>query len=165
MRENNIVLTAEERKELRVRTRSRSLRADDARRARLILMLADGASYRRVEERIGCDTRYVRLWKKRFLAERLAGLFSRHQGRKATVLVPKMEAKILAATRRKPTDGSTHWSTRRLAKHLGVDHMLVARVWARAGIKPHRIERYMRSTDPDFEAKTADVIGLYLNPP
>lgn len=128
-------------------------------------MLADGASYREIEGRIGCDTRYVRLWKKRFLAERLAGLFSRHRGRKPTVLVPKMEAKILAATRRKPTDGSTHWSTRRLAKHLGVDHMLVARVWARAGIKPHRIERYMRSNDPDFETKAADVIALYLNPP
>ncbi len=165
MRENDVVLAAAERKELEARARSRNLRADDSRRARLILMLAQGASYREVEDRIGCDTRYVRLWKKRFLAERLAGLFSRHQGRKPTVLVPKMEAKILAATRRKPADGSTHWSTRRLAKHLGVDHMLVARVWARAGIKPHRIERYMRSNDPDFEAKAADVIGLYLNPP
>src|SRR5712691_7876121 len=165
MRKNNIVLTVDERKELHARTRSRNLRAEDARRARLILLLADDASYREVEKRLGCDTRYVRLWKKRFLVDRLAGLFSRHRGRKAKVLVPKTEAKILAATRRKPTDGSTHWSTRRLAKHLGVDHMLVARVWARAGIKPHRIERYMRSTDPDFEAKAADVIGLYLNPP
>jgi transposase len=165
MRENDLVLTADERKELEARARSRTLRAEDARRARLILLLADGVSYRNVETRIDCDTRYVRVWKKRFLAERLAGLFSRHQGRKARVLVPKTEARILAATRKRPTDGSTHWSTRRLAKHLGVDHMLVARVWVRAGIKPHRIERYMRSNDPEFETKAADVIALYLNPP
>jgi transposase len=165
MRETDLVLRFDERKELESRMRSRTLRAEDARRARLIVLLADGCSYRDIETRLACDTRYIRVWKKRFLAERLAGLFSRHRGKKARVLVPKMEAKILAATRRKPTDGSTHWSTRRLAKHLGVDHMLVARVWARAGIKPHRLERYMRSNDPEFEAKAADVIALYLDPP
>jgi transposase len=76
-----------------------------------------------------------------------------------------MEARILARTQRKPKDGSTHWSTRKLAKELGVSHMLVQRVWSRAGIKPHRIQRYMTSNDPDFESKAADVIGLYLNPP
>ena len=66
---------------------------------------------------------------------------------------------------RKPVDGSTHWSTRKLAKHLGVSHMLVARVWKRARLQPHRIERYMMSNDPDFEKKAADVIALYVNPP
>lgn len=67
-----------------------------------------------------------------------------------------MEARILAAMKRKPDDGSTPWSTRRLAAKLGVSHMLVHRVWARAGIKPHRIKRYMRSNAPDFEKKAAD---------
>lgn len=165
MHDKGLVLTNAERNELESRVRRRSLRAEDTRRARLVLLLAGGATYKDVERALGCDTRYVRLWKKRFVVERLAGLFSRYRGRKAKVLVPAMEAKILAATRRKPADGSTHWSTRRLAKHLGVHHMLVARVWARAGIKPHRLERYMRSTDPEFEKKAADVIALYLNPP
>lgn len=165
MRTTRVVLTPTERKELEARARSRTLRAEDARRARLILLLHEGTSYREIQRRLGCDSRYVRLWKQRFLDGRLAGLFPRYRGRKARVLVPALEAKILAATRRKPHDGSTHWSTRRLAKHLGVHHMLVARVWARAGIKPHRLERYMRSTDPDFEKKAADVIALYLHPP
>src|SRR6202044_26299 len=62
-------------------------------------------------------------------------------------------------------DGSTHWSSRKLARALGVNHMMVARVWQRAGLKPHRLERYMASDDPDFERKAADVIGLYVNPP
>ena len=48
---------------------------------------------------------------------------------------------------------------------LGISHVLVARVWRRAGLQPHRFERYMLSDDPDFEQKAADVIGLYLNPP
>lgn len=58
-----------------------------------------------------------------------------------------------------------HWSTRKLARQLGTTHMRVARAWARAGLQPHRLRRYMASDDPCFEAKAADVIGLYLNPP
>jgi len=76
-----------------------------------------------------------------------------------------MQARILARTQGQPKDGSTHWSTRKLASELGVSHMLVQRVWSRAAIKPHRSKSYMTSDDPDFESKAADVIGLYLNPP
>jgi transposase len=68
-------------------------------------------------------------------------------------------------TQKRPPDGSTHWTTRKLAKALGVSHMRVARVWSRAGLKPHRLERYVASNDPDFETKAADIIGLYVNPP
>ena len=78
---------------------------------------------------------------------------------------PAMETRILAKTRQRPPDGSTHWSTRKLAKVFGISHVLVARVWRRAGLQPHRLERYMRSDDPHFEEKAADVLGLYLNPP
>ena len=74
--------------------------------------------------------------------ERLAGLYTQHTGRKSDVLTPRMEARILNWTRKEPTDGSTHWSTRRLAKKLEVHHMMVARVWKKHGIEPHRIERY-----------------------
>ena len=58
-----------------------------------------------------------------------------------------------------------HRSSRKLAQHLGVSHMMVARVWQRAGLKPQRIERYMASDDPNFELKAADIIGLYVKPP
>lgn len=76
-----------------------------------------------------------------------------------------MEARILNWTRKPPVNGATHWSTRSLGKHLHVPHTLVQRVWPRAGLQPHRLERYMLSNDPAFEAKAADIIGLYLNPP
>ncbi|MDR4483515.1 MAG: hypothetical protein R3B95_09885 [Nitrospirales bacterium] len=94
----------------------------------------------------------------------MAGLYSQHRDQPATVLTPKLEAWVLEWTRRWPPDGSIHWSTRRLAKALGLSHMMVARVWARHGLKPHRLERYMASDDPEFERKAADIIGLYLNP-
>jgi len=72
---------------------------------------------------------------------------------------------VLEATRRKPKDGSTHWSVRKLARELNLSKDTVHRIWRAAGVKPHRLERYMASNDPDFETKAADIIGLYLNPP
>jgi transposase len=95
----------------------------------------------------------------------LAGLYSRHRGRAVERRTPKLEARILALTHQQPPDGSTHWSTRKLAKRLGVSHMMVARVWKRARVQPHRLKRYMASDDPNCEAKAADIIGLYVHPP
>src|SRR5215467_3038898 len=86
-------------------------------------------------------------------------------GQPATVLTPALHARILSATRKKPSDGSTHWSCRKLAAALGVSKDAVHRVWKEAGVKPHRLERYMASDDPEFERKAADILGLYLNPP
>jgi transposase len=160
-----LTLDLADRKELDARSRSRTLRAEDVRRAKLILLLADGESYTSIVEKLGCNRSYVSTWKKRFEEDGLAGLYARHQGRKRSVLTPAMEARILSWTARKPDDGSTHWTSRKLAKKLGVSHTLVATAWKRANLKPHRIARYMASDDPDFERKAADVIGLYVNPP
>lgn len=165
MRAQDVSLSGSEREELERRARSRRGRADDARVARTLLMLDQGSSYSAIQTEVGCSAPFVSKWKKRYLAEGLAGLYSRHAGRQARVLTPKLEARILAWTQKPPTDGSTHWSTRRLAKKLGVHHMAVARTWRKHGLKPHRLERYMVSNDPDFEKKAADVIGLYMNPP
>jgi hypothetical protein len=71
----------------------------------------------------------------------------------------------LRPVKRKPADGATQWSTRRLAQQLGVSHMMVVRVWRKHALQPHRLEGYLASDDPDFETKAADIIGLYLNPP
>lgn len=160
-----IGLTPQEREILESRVRSRKIRAEDARIAEVLLLLDEGASYREIQTQAGCSAPFISKWKKRFAQERLAGLYSRHQGRKATVLTPKMEAKILAWTQKSTTDGSTHWSTRRLAKAMGIHHMMVARTWKKHGIQPHRLERYMASNDPHFEEKAAEIIGLYMNPP
>lgn len=158
-------MTVSERRELKDRMRSRTLPAEDVRRARLILLLAQGQSYLAIRHVLGCNANYISRWKGRFEAERLAGLYSHHPGRAVAKRTPALEARILEWTRRAAPDGSTHWSSRKLAQHLGISHMMVARVWQRAGLKPHRIERYMASDDPDFEFKAADIIGLYVKPP
>jgi transposase len=160
-----LMVTADERTELQRRTRSRRIRAEDARRAQVILMLADGESFSTISSAVGCYPAYITRWRDRFETEGVAGLRAKYRGQPATVRTPALEARVLAKTRQKPPDGSTHWSTRKLGKVLGISHMLVARVWRRAGYQPHRLERYMLSDDPQFEQKAADVIGLYLNPP
>lgn len=160
-----MTLTTPERQELERRVASRRGRADEARRARCVLLVTEGASWAAIRSQLDCSDSYIARWTGRFAAERLAGLYSRHRGQPATILTPHLEARILEATRRGPGGGTTHWSTRRLGKHLGLSHMMVARVWAKHALKPHRLERYMASNDPDFERKAADVIGLYLNPP
>jgi transposase len=99
------------------------------------------------------------------MADGLAGLYGRHRGRQVEQETPELEARILDCTRRAPTDGSTHWSTRKMGAELGISHMRVARTWAKAGLKPQQLRRYMASDDPEFAKKAADVIGLYLKPP
>ena len=155
-----------ERSELRRQATSQSGRADEARRARLILLLDEGHTWAEIREKLACNDAFISRWSKRFADERLAGLFSRHAGQPASKLTPRLEARILNWTvKRKPPDGSTHWSTRKLGEALGLSHMMVARVWRKHGLRPHRLDRYMTTNDPDFETKAADVIGLYLNPP
>jgi len=162
-----IILTPLERRALRGMSRSRSARNEDVRRANLVLKMArPSLSLRQVSRSERCSINTVRLWRKRFLAERLPGLFSRHRGRLSHPGSEKIEARILHWTlHRKPADASSNWSSRQLAAQLGVNHMRVARVWARAGLQPHRRRHYMRSDDPFFEQKAADIIGLYLRPP
>lgn len=160
-----LMLTDDERTELERRRRSRRIRAEDARRAEVILMLADGASFTAIAAAVGCFPDYINRWKQRFETERLPGLRAKYRGQQPTLRTAALEARILAKTRQAPPDGSTHWSTRKLAKVIGVSHGLIAQVWRRAGLQPHRLEHYMLSDDPDFEQKAADVLGLYLNPP
>src|SRR5271169_2868053 len=161
-------LSKRERSELRRQAGSRNGRADSARHARLILLLAEGLTWSDIRVKLDCGDSYIARWNKRFVAERLAGLFARYAGRERYKVTDRIEARVLArTTKHTPADGSTHWSSRKLAAEFGggISHMTVARIWAKHGIKPHLLEGYLTSNDPDFETKAADVIGLYLNPP
>src|ERR1700756_4362288 len=162
---NEVTLTTGQRSEINSIAQSRSLPAGYVFRARLILMLAEGASFSTIKRRLQTSAPTIIRWKQRFLQYGLEGLDTYHPGQKATVLTPALRARILSATRKKPSDGSTHWSCRKLATALGVSKEGVHRVWKEAGLKPHRLERYLASDDPEFESKAADIIGLYLRPP
>src|SRR5213075_1719961 len=134
-------LTRRERMELQRQASARNGRADSARHARLVLLLAENLTWAEIREKLDCSDSYISRWSKLFAADRLAGLFARHSGRERYKVTDQIEARVLArTTKHKPADGSTHWSTRKLAAELGVDisHMTVARIWAKHGIKPHR---------------------------
>jgi transposase len=165
MPSTTLILTPPEQNELQRRARSRRLRSDDSRRARVVLHLAGGLSFRQITALEGCSTSYVQRWANRFRASRMSGLVAQHRGRAAAGNAAKLEARILEWTRRGPADGTTQWSSRRLAAKLGTSHMRVARVWEQYGLQPHRLRHHMVSDDPQFESKAADIIGLYLHPP
>jgi transposase len=161
-----IKLSPSERLQLNGMVRSRKATVEEARRSRIILGLASGKGIRELSREQHCSVNTVLLWQKRFIADRLAGLWSRHRGKPVSQGVEKLEARIVDWTlNRKPGDSSTQWSSRKLALALGVSQSRVSRVWARSGLQPHRLRRYMASDDPHFEAKAAEVIGLYLRPP
>ena len=103
--ENTIVLTEAERMELNQRAASRSGRADDARRARLMLLLEAGHTWAAIREKLDCNDAFIDRWSKRFREERLAGLFSRHAGQEASTLTPALEARILEWTLKRKAAG------------------------------------------------------------
>ena len=160
-----MVLSKEQRAELSSIAQSRSLPAGYVFRARLILLLSEGTSFNTIKQQLRTTAPTISRWKARFRRSGIDGLDTHHPGQSATVLTPRLRARILSATRKKPGDGSTHWSCRKLAAALGISKDAVYRTWKEAGLKPHRLERYMASDDPDFESKAADIIGLYMNPP
>lgn len=165
MTSSKIRLTPKETKELQRRLRSRTIAVAEARRAQIILLLSQGHSFRSIGGKLSCTDRSINTWKQRFLRARLPGLASCYRGRQAHPKSAQTQARILDAMRHPPCDGTTHWSTRRLARRLGTSHSAVARTWRAAGLQPHALRRYMASNDPRFQAKAADIIGLYLQPP
>jgi transposase len=158
-------LNPTERGELQSYLRKRNLPASVAQRMRIVLLLDEGTSYRDIEENLGAAPSTVSRWKKRYEKDGVLGLATIHPGQPPQKLTPQLRAKVLEGTRQAPPDGSTHWSLRKMAAVMKVNKNLIARIWKEADLKPHRLERYMASTDPLFEQKAPAIIGLYLNPP
>ena len=160
-------LTEQESQELRHMAASRALPASDVFPARLILLLAAGRGYAAVKRELHTTAPTIARWKQRFLEKRIDGLVeNRHPECRPTVITPQLQTRVRAPPpQRPPRDGATHWSCRKLARELGLSKDAVHRIWRTAGLKPHRLERYMASNDPDFERKAADILGLYLDPP
>ena len=145
-------------------TRSSSIRAGLAQRARIVLLAADGVSNTEIADRVGVSRPTVIGWRDRYASSGVRGLEDeRRSGRPRTV----DRAQILAATLSPPPAGLgvTHWSSRLLADHLGVDASTVLRTWRHHRVQPWRVETFKFSTDPELVAKVTDVVGLYLNPP
>ncbi len=158
-------ITEEQRNELNKSAASRTLPAGDVFRARLILALADGETYSQIMTTLQTTAPTISRWKQRFEEQGISGLDPQHKGSQPRVADAALQARIARKTLQKPGDGSTHWSCRKLAAAMGLSKSTVQRVWTQMRLKPHRLDGYMASNDPNFEQKAADIIGLYMNPP
>src|SRR6266702_4679687 len=161
-----ITLSADQRAALEQRARSRSLPARVVERARIVLLAAEGRQDKEVAAAMKITPKKVSRWRRRFLAVGMAGL-ERDASRPGRT--PKISARFIRrvvrmTTRQKPPN-ATHWSTRTMAAAVGISEASVRRIWHSHGLKPHRIESFKISNDPEFAEKLEDIVGLYLNPP
>ncbi len=161
-----IELSEAERERLEGMTRSRTLPARLVLRARIVLLAADGLSNRAIGADLGIDFKSAMRWRNRFLAERFEGIERERPGRgRKPVLKAETVQEVVQATLQAKPENATHWSVRSMAKASGLGKSTIHRIWAAHGLKPHRVETFKLSTDPNFEAKLVDIVGLYLNPP
>jgi transposase len=144
--------------------RASSVRAGLAQRARIVLLSADGLSNTAIAAMVGVSRPTVIGWRDRYARSGLAGLDDEpRSGRPRTV----DHRAIVSATLTPPPKryAVTHWSSRLLARHLGIGDATVARAWREYGVQPWRAESFRFSTDPELVGKVTDVVGLYLAPP
>ena len=159
-----IVLHGSDREALERVTRTKSAPQRAALRARIVLMAAKGDSDLKVAQQLQINRHTVRLWRKRFCEQGLAGLVEAPRRGRRPVLAARVRESILTEAVQPPPH-RTRWSCRSMAKEKKVSHSTVQRIWASNDIKPHLSRTFKVSTDQRFEEKFWDVIGLYLNPP
>jgi transposase len=148
-------------------TRASSAPAGVARRARVVLLAADGLPNTEIAERMGVSRPTVLKWRDRYAAAGVEGLGDLPRpGRRPEIDEVAVLAETLADKGKPPSElGVTHWSARLMADRLGISFASVARIWRKWNVQPHRIETFKFSTDPQLEPKIRDVVGLYLAPP
>ena len=164
-RSQEIRLSEGDRIELQSLARSRALPAALVRRARVVLMSADGQSNGAIARALDTSAPTVGAWRKRYLARGIAGLYGEKPPGRPRSHDDEQVAKLMRrALSTRPKEGS-HWSVRGFAKANGVSKSVVQRYFALFGIQPHRSRSFKLSTDAFFVEKVRDIVGLYLNPP
>jgi transposase len=159
-------ITDGQREVLETLLRSHTAPVRQVRRARVLLLAADGISNVEIAERCDVSRPTVLAWRRQFVAGGLArfGEVAKGRGPKPSIPEEKL-AEIVRLTTQSTPEGATHWSVRSMAKRVGISPASVQRIWSQLGLKPHLVETFKVSNDPRFEEKLLDVVGLYLNPP
>jgi len=160
-------MTGGQRAELERLARSHTAPAREVRQAKALLSAAAGVSNAEIARRCASTPKSVRRWRSRFAAEGTAAVGRIRAGRGRPVVLGDdvVEAIVHATLHTVPEDGSACWSTRSMAARYGVGKGTVARIWQARRIRPWKVETFKLSTDPSFESKLRDVVGLYVNPP
>ena len=160
-----IELTDDERAQLVAWARRRTTAQALAQRSRIVLGASHGATNTELAVELGLSRNMVAKWRNRFAEHRLDGLIDEPRpGRPRTITDEQVEAVITTTLESTPRD-ATHWSTRSMAKEVGLTQTAVSRIWRAFGLQPHRQDTFKLSKDPLFVDKVHDVVGLYLNPP
>jgi len=135
-------------------------------RCRIVLACAQGKSNKEVAAEVGVWPQTVGQWRARFVARRLEGLTDEPRpGQPRKITDEQVEEVIVKTLEQTPPNNDTHWSTRSMAKAVGLNQTAVCRIWRAFGLKPHLVDTWKLSTDPQFIEKVRDIVGLYLDPP
>ena len=143
--------------------RSQTIDVRVARRARIVLLAADGVGNHEIARRLEISRGQVISWRNRFAQGGVTAIEGDlpRSGRK-----PRIDAsEIVRLTTQTMPEDATHLSTRKLAAKMGVSDTTVHKVWKANGLKPHLIETFKVSRDPRFAEKLEDIVGLYVSPP
>jgi transposase len=161
-----ITLSEEDRSILKRWVKSRAVGDKQKRRAKMVLMTADGCPTRDIVDALKVTNPTLNVWRRRYLTDGVEGL---KQGKTRPSRVPPLSKdkvqEVLTLTASGKPAAATHWSCRTMARQAGISRMAVQRIWRAHGLKPHRIKGFKVSNDPQFEEKLRDVVGLYLDPP
>ena len=160
-----IDLSPEDEAELRRVVRASSSSQQQALRARIVLRAAEGATNRDIAQEVGASLPTVGLWRAKFAREGRAGLRDRPRSGRPRLIDDEQIQRLLAKTLERPSDGSSHWSVRRLAATTDLSPASVHRIWRDHKLKPHQLRTFKFSRDPRLVEKVIDVVGLYLDPP
>jgi transposase len=159
-------LNTSQRKALENLLAKRSAHAGHVRRARIVLLSADGISGREIARRVGISVQHVSRIRQRFIEGGVSGLAEQPKaGRKDHAVAPETVERIIQTTLSPPPPGRSRWTTRLLARKFKLTSATVSKFLRANGLKPHLVRTYKVSRDPAFAAKVKDVVGLYLNPP
>lgn len=161
-----INLSDEQREALEKLARGRTTTVRLAIRAKMILMANAGKQDQQIADELAIARQTVARWRGRFIASGIAGIEkdAPRPGRKPKVSARRVQKIVSLTTQEKPRD-ATHWSTRNMAREVGLSASSIRRIWRRHGLKPHLLRTFKISNDPLFATKVEDIVGLYLNPP
>jgi transposase len=160
-----IDLTAEERAQLVSWTRRRTSAQALAMRSRIVLLAAQGRNNTEIAAELKIHRNVAGKWRSRFVEHRLDGLLDEPRpGRPRTITDEQVEEVVIKTLETTPKH-ATHWSTRSMAREVGLTQSAVLRIWRAFGLQPHRQQTWKLSKDPQFIDKVRDIVGLYLNPP
>ena len=161
-----IVLEPTQREELERLARGRRVPVRLAERAKVVLHAADGMENQEIGKTLGISRQRAGRWRDRYAKLGMAGIEkdAPRPGRKRSIN-DKQRAEVVRRTLHEKPEGQTHWSRSTMAAATGLSDSTVGRIWREHGLKPHRVETFKLSNDPQFVEKLNTIIGLYLNPP